>query len=55
MAITYVGTYIIVCVYFYVYIHVCILIISLYGGSHASDVLHVLVGVSVAYVTNHVL
>ena len=27
--------------------YVCI--ISLYGGSHASDMLHVLMGVSVAY------
>ena len=38
---------IIVCVYINVLIIVCF-IISLYGGSHASDVLHVLMGVSVA-------
>ena len=31
----------IICMYYYI-------IISLYGGSHASDVLHVLMGVSVA-------
>ena len=38
----------------YVYIYKCFnnmyvcIIISLYGGSHASDVLHVFMGVSVA-------
>ena len=39
----------------YVYIYNCFnnrayvcIIISLYGGSHASDILHVLMGVSVA-------
>ena len=47
--ITYEGTDIIVCVYINVLI-LCMFYYTttVYGGSHASDVLHVLMGVSVA-------
>ena len=33
----------------------CMYCISLYSCSHATDILHILMGISVAYVTNHVL
>ena len=39
MDITYEGMYIIVCVYIYL---ICMYYVSLYGGSHASDILLVL-------------
>ena len=46
MDITYKGTdIIIVCVY--TYFNMCVLLYH-YGGSHTSDILHVLMGVSVA-------
>ena len=39
---------IIVCVYVYIIVLICI-IISLYGGSHASDILHVSVAKPIIY------
>ena len=47
MNITHEGTDIIVCVYI-LFLNKYYFIIILYGGSHASDILHVLMGVSVA-------
>ena len=41
-----------VCVYIF---KLCMYYVPLYGGSQASDILHVLMGVTVAYVTNLVL
>ena len=46
MDISYEGTQIIVCVYVFFNMLLYVLL-SLYGGSHASDILHVLMGVSV--------
>ena len=50
MNITHDGTDIIVCVYIYFVLnkYYYIIIIIIYGGSHASDILHVLMGVSLA-------
>ena len=46
MDITYEGTDIIVCMYIYIFL-ICMYYVSLYRGSHASDILLVFMGVSV--------
>ena len=48
-------TFLKVCIEVIMFKYVCIIYHSRYDGSHASDMLHVLMGVSVAYVTNHIL